>query len=695
MNILVSDNKKIIEVVLSTYDIEYKYDDYCVVTDELIAYYINSNSFSFKASQSNFNSIISFDAANKNIYVNAKPIDPKRIEFLRSIIDKDSILINACNMNKEGQLNFFAIKKTLNLKKAYRLWAKELSDSEIKKALNPLLLDSEFDNLALSYLYEIIVDDVVKYYSDKELGFSLNAMQTFVINLLEKNDEELLLFQKRYYYLVKSKLDNGFTASLSRCGGSDQFNTLNEVSDLYEKLKTVEFLVSKYEDKYSISAHPVLLNEFDICTYGKNQFNFSNKETLDILDNLFHSGFITNPRTRSRFLPKGTNFSELAKKTAAISNKGYYRSIFRYLMNKNIDLSVFSSVISDEILPNYGIEPTINVPNPSLLNQVERKFYTYIISSFLSVICGPIMRRKIKVDAVYNNEFKFSIDEELIVSYGYTALTKIGKKHGDDIITVETILEWEEENANSLNKKDKVVNVVGTFVTKESHNRDPLKMNLKTVLKLMEQAGRKRMTSIQREMFKNNSIGLLTKREKAIEDLSLMGLITLDKETGDISIVDSIANKLKTSALPGNVVISDIFDASQSIMTGKITFEQGYNYILSEIRKSIKDIKFKEKNNGYVNYGKVISNCHCPFCNSQMHNNRFTLDCGYCDFKLPKLKSERTFTTIELIQLLNNRETSKLDGFVFKTGSTGSAIVLLNDNKKLVFDFGNSTKDNN
>jgi DNA topoisomerase-3 len=87
----------------------------------------------------------------------------------------------------------------------------------------------------------------------------------------------------------------------------------------------------------------------------------------------------------------------------------------------------------------------------------------------------------------------------------------------------------------------------------------------------------------------------------------------------------------------------------------------------------------------------------CPKCSGAVHERYREFKCvnDQCDFSIRKIMSGRLFEAAEIDQLIQDRQIGPLQGFRSKMGRPFAAVVKLNAENKIEFDFGQDQKDGN
>jgi DNA topoisomerase-3 len=88
-----------------------------------------------------------------------------------------------------------------------------------------------------------------------------------------------------------------------------------------------------------------------------------------------------------------------------------------------------------------------------------------------------------------------------------------------------------------------------------------------------------------------------------------------------------------------------------------------------------------------------LLNIKCPKCGGDIKENYRRFQCTKCDFSAPKFLSSRLMEGTEVEELIQKRQVGPLQGFRSKKGFPFAAILKLNAENKIEFDFGNDKQD--
>ena len=79
----------------------------------------------------------------------------------------------------------------------------------------------------------------------------------------------------------------------------------------------------------------------------------------------------------------------------------------------------------------------------------------------------------------------------------------------------------------------------------------------------------------------------------------------------------------------------------------------------------------------------------CPKCGGEVHEKFREFTCQSCDFAVRRVMSGRMWEESEMETLLRERQIGPLQGFRSQKGFPFAAVIKLNDQNEVKFDFGN------
>ena len=180
----------------------------------------------------------------------------KQYQVLKKLLNDKNIVevINACDAGREGELIFRLVyhqaKSNLKIK---RLWISSLEDSAIQEGFNYLKDGKDYDDLYSSALARAKADWLIGINMSRlysllyNQNYSVGRVQTPVLNMIVKRDEEIGLFKKEKYYV--GQLDLGdFLLTTDRIDNIDiaedlVFHTVGtkiQITDVINKKKVTK-----------------------------------------------------------------------------------------------------------------------------------------------------------------------------------------------------------------------------------------------------------------------------------------------------------------------------------------------------------------------------------------------------------------------------------------------------------------------
>src|SRR3989338_2162985 len=204
---------------------------------------------------------------------------------------------------------------------------------------------------------------------------AFKAVPFWQIQLIgEYNDQSIIAWHKQDKFWQKDKADN-----------------------VIEKIKNQkEAEISKIERKQSNQMPPFPFDLTSLQIEAYRCFNIQPKETLDIAQELYTSGYISYPRTSSQQLPESIGFERILHDLA--KQKSYSEFAKKLLANHN--LTPNNGKKTDPAHP--AIFPTGIAPKG--LNEREAKIYDLIVKRFLATFAEHALRETMVIEINCNDE---------------------------------------------------------------------------------------------------------------------------------------------------------------------------------------------------------------------------------------------------------------------------------------------------
>ncbi len=610
------------------------------------------------------------------------------IKYLCNRTDVDTI-VNAGDADREGEIIVrLCIQNSLESKKTVkRLWLPDQTPQTVAKALTEMKLEDDYDNLANEGFARTYIDWLygvnLTRYATLKTGTLLRVGRVIVpiVKAIYDRDMAIKNFVPEKYYMISSKeFTNGEVIELN---GKDKFSKdeLLKAEELCKKYNASTAIVTSVKRKKDTLSPGKLYSLSKLQNVLGKKYKMSMKQSLDIIQKLYESGYLTYPRTNSEYL--------------ATSEQGKVKTILENC--KKIGYPVefkFSKKIFDDskIESHSALTPTYKIPDSSKLSPDEMKVYSTVFRRFVAVFCAEecIVERS-EITIKVGDFEEFSIKGTVILQKGWTKYDDYNQK--DKILP-------------KLSKGDKV-EICFKPVEKETapprhYTIETLNNYLKNPFKedkaaLDEKAGADDIESTDdsedyKAIFEGLELGTVATRTGIIDNARNSQYIHLNKDVytilpGGIFMIESLMrmninmDKYKTSQLG---------QALKKVYRGQIQIDDAINLTKQELSDIFisKDVPIElDTDNGFL--GDIVGKC--PLCGGDVKRIKFGYGCSNyrennCKFTVNSYILGRSISKANVKMLLETGKTSKIQGFTSKNGKKFDAFLKLQDGK-IVFDF--------
>ena len=634
------------------------------------------------------------------------PTDKRSAERLKLLVklikrkDVDS-LINACDAGREGELIFRYIQQYAGVNKpVQRLWLQSMTRDAIQLAFDSLRPDEALKPLEQAarsraeadWLVGINGTRAMTAFNSKDGGFfktTVGRVQTPTLAIVAERESRIREFVSRDFWEVRAT----FVAAAGLYEGrwfdpnfkKDPLDAEQRDTRLWSETaaKTIVAAcrekpgVVREESKPSSQLSPLLFDLTSLQREANSRFGFSAKATLSLAQSLYerHKA-LTYPRTDSRYLPEdylatvretlgavaqgsdtvARGVSSHAKKALA---EGWVKPNRRVFDNKKV---------SD----HFAIIPTMQVPKE--LSEAESRLYDLVLKRFLAVFF-PAAEYRVTTRITEVQKYLFRTEGKVLVAPGWLAI--YGREAQEDDATLVPVDPDEKVLTEDIDP-------VGLAT------KPPARYTEATLLSAMEGAGKLIDDEELREAMSERGLGTPATRAAIIEGLLNEGY--LRREGRDL-VPTAKARQLMT-LLKG----LDVQELTSPELTGEWEhklkqIEQGVlarAAFMREIAQITQIIvkRAKEYDRDTVPGDYITLSAPCPKCGAVVKENYRRYACTQCDFSIGKHPGGRTFEPAEVESLLIDREIGPLQGFISKLGRPFAAILRIDPEYKLGFDFG-------
>lgn len=360
----------------------------------------------------------------------------EQFKIIRELVNREDVdtIVNAGDSDREGEIIIrillqYALKseKVIN-----RLWMPDQTPKTIKKELEIMRLDTEYDSLANEGLARTYLDWLfginLSRYATLKSGKLLRVGRVIapIVKVIYDKEMEIRNFIPRKYYALISKTEE--------LGEKVELVSMHEFDLNSDENKNKEVLLHAKEvsNKYNAKKCKVtnIVSEPKVIPPGKlfslsdlqgvlgKKFKFSMDKSLSIVQSLYEKGFVSYPRTPSNYL--ASNEKEKFKEIISSFQK----------LDKNIIFKDTKFIFDDSKIESHSaITPTYKIPHKSDLTEDEAKVYSVIVNRFFAVFAkDPCIVQRTTIDLDLEGEEQFKLNGDVLSSKGWTEFEPREKK---------------------------------------------------------------------------------------------------------------------------------------------------------------------------------------------------------------------------------------------------------------------------
>jgi len=633
----------------------------------------------------------------------------RQFELIRSLCNRPDVdtIVNAGDSDREGEIIIrTCVQHSLVAganKHFTRLWLPDQTTQTIAKSLNNMKPESDYDNLANEGFARTYIDWLygvnLTRYATLKTGSLLRVGRVIIPIVKAIYDRDMAIknfVPDKYYAIVSKAVTNGEEIELA----SKQKFTKNELAmanALCEKYNSVQTTVTCVKNKKDTLQPGKLYSLSKLQNVLGKRYKISMSDSLAILQKLYEEGYVTYPRTNSEYLAIAEK-DKISQIVSTVKNIGY-----------PVEFKDKKTIFDDSKIESHSaLTPTFKIPSKGSLSEDEMKVYSTIIRRFVAVFCSEnavINRSEITVDV--GGLEQFALKGSVIIEPGWTKYDDYNQK--DKILP-------------KLKKGD-VVNTDFMPVEKETsppkrYTIETLNNYLKNPFREEKSAAAEAMSAVDsstndgneagdkdkmeaeeyKAIFEGLELGTEATRTGIIDNAKSSGYIQLKKDTYTIlsdgeylirslSRMNIIMDKYKTAELG---------KALKKVYRGEISISDSVDLAKHEIKEifqmsvppAVDRVPIEEDTyDGY--YGDIAG--VCPVCKSgNVMRTKFGYSCqnykNGCKFSISSQICSRTISISNVKLLCETKRTSKIRGFISKTGNPFDAVMKV-ENDKCIFDF--------
>jgi DNA topoisomerase III len=627
-----------------------------------------------------------------------------RLKVLAKLIKRKDVdqLINACDAGREGELIFRNIVRYTKAKQPIqRLWLQSMTPAAIREGFAALRKDEEMQPLSdaavsrseADWLVGINGTRAMTAFNSKLGGFfktTVGRVQTPTLAILVEREKRIREFVPRDYWEILGTFDAAAGKYVGRWF-DEKFSKSDDdqlkAERVWEQAKG-EAIKAKClgkpgivteESKPTTSMSPLLYDLTSLQRDANSRFGFSAKNTLGVAQALYEKHkVLTYPRTDSRALPE--DYIGTVKSTLTMLNEvtGYSTFADQILNSGWVrpNKRIFNNA---KVSDHFAIIPTTQ--SPKGLSEPEQKLYDLVTKRFLAIFYPAAeFLETTRITRVEGEPFKSA--GKVLVQPGW--LTVYGKQSDSD------------ETPSLVPVQPNETVQTSAVEVKQNITKPPARYSEATLLSAMEGAGKLVDDDELREAMSERGLGTPATRAAIIEGLILEEYVHRNgrdlQATAKAFSLMELLNGLGVLELTKPELTGDWEFQLKQMQRRQISREQFMKGIEDMTRRIVERAKSFEHDTIPGDFGtlKVV----CPKCGGEIHEKYKQFQCFKCDFAVWKTLCSRMFEPEEVEKLITEKQIGPLQGFRSKQGFPFAAVLKMNAEFKVEFDFGNNeTKD--
>lgn len=601
----------------------------------------------------------------------------KQFNIIKELVNRSDVseVINAGDADREGEIIVrLCVNNALKDKKRFtRLWLPDQTEVTVRNALSNLKEESEYDNLANEGFARTYIDWLygvnLTRYATLKSGALLRVGRVIVpiVKAIYDRDLSIRNFVSEIYYGISSNIDEVELNSKLKFD-KDSFDKASEMCKKYNECKAK--VIGKSVKKDTLDAGKLYSLSTLQNVLGK-RYKMPMDKSLSIVQKLYEEGYVTYPRTNSEYM--ASNEKDKVKNVLNVIKKLGYEVKFK---DKK---TIFDD---SKIESHSALTPTYKVPNKNNMSSDELIVYSTILKRFVAVFSEEECKiEKSELKIKLGDLEEFSLKGNVITQKGWTKYDEYNKN--DKLLP-------------SLNKGDEFsVN----FEVKEKKTSPPKHYTIETLNNYLKNPFKEDKSNLNEEddsedykaMLEGLELGTEATRTGIIDNAIKSEYITLKKDVyyilkGGEYLINSLSkmninmDKYKTSEMGKEL---------KKVFKGNSSIDEAVNMAKSEIQE-IFEVKREclERDTDTGFYGEVVG--VCPVCGSKVIRDKYGYGClGYkegCKFRISDYICERVISKNNVIKMLRDGSSAKIEGFTSKNGKKFDAYLVI-ENGKTIFKF--------
>ena len=618
----------------------------------------------------------------------------KQFNIISTLCNREDVvkIVNAGDSDREGEIIVrLCIENALKTEKdIYRLWLPDQTSETISQGLTEMKLDSEYDNLANEGFARTYIDWLygvnLTRYATLKTGTLLRVGRVIIPIVKAIYDRDMAIrnfVPEMYYGMWSNEETNGELVELN---SKEKFDKKDQVKaqELCDKYNSVDAIVKDKKVKKDTMSPPKLFSLTKLQNLLGKKYKIPMDKSLEIVQRLYESGYLTYPRTNSEYLAVAEK-DKVKKILDNIAKIGY-----------PVKFKDKKTIFDDSKIESHSaITPTYKIPSKDSLTEEEFLIYQTVFKRFVAVFCSDECK-------VEKTEIKISVGEyEDFILKGMTIVepgwTRFEAPSSKDKILPNLSIGDKVNTLFKLKEKETTPPKHYTIETLNNYLMNPFKEDKKELDDKLEEmiANGEEVddTEDYKAIFEGLELGTEATRTGIIDNAKKSEYIALKKDVYTILPAgEFLINSLMQMEISmDKYKTSEMGKALKKVFRDEMTIEDSVDLARKEIQEVFtkKDVAI-EKDTDIGFYGDVVGKC--PMCGNEVIKNRYAYGCRdyqNCKFRISTQICGRWISKSNVEKLLSEGVTSNIEGFVSKNGKNFNAKLKLDNENKVVFDFSN------
>lgn len=525
-------------------------------------------------------------------------------------------IIIATDAGREGELVARLILEKAGSKKPIkRLWISSVTDKAIKEGFAHLKNGHEYDALYDAAMCRAEADWVVGINATRALTCKYNAqlscgrVQTPTLAMIAKREAQIKAFVPKAYYGITAR--NSLLTLTWQDQASKSYRSFDQerVERIVNQLQGLDGMVTALKRTPKKSYAPPLYDLTELQRDANKRFNYSAKETLNIMQRLYEQHkVLTYPRTDSRYI--SSDIVGTLKDRLSACSIGPYRKLAGPLIHKSFSVNM-PCVNDAKVSDHHAIIPTEQYVQLDHMTIDERRIYDLVVRRFLAVLYPPFEYDQTKLTVTIGTE-QFAATGRVVKSEGFQAVYEQDSEE-DEAFDEEKEIKGQE--LPELKEGQKISAL--QFAVKEGKTKPPAPFNEATLLSAMENPSAYLETTdkaVAKTLGETGGLGTVATRADIIEKL-FSGFL-LEKRGKDIYLTSKAKQLLELvpEDLKKPELTADWEMKLSRIAKGQLRRQAFMKEIIAYSQELTTEIKTGEGKFRHDN----LTNTKCPACGKRM-----------------------------------------------------------------------------